>query len=381
MPEIVSQLPALDTLPGLLLLMTAFSGEFPATMVSRLPGADTYKEFAVKRLKRDKLIRSFYRDGLRGLRLTSAAKKMLLTSYPDWFQSALTGNTETNFLKSEITRRLRLHRMAEVLVLMNNIGISIFPWEKPAIFQATPIPTEFCFGQPAYYSSREVKEIGPQSSKIRGSRATGILLTDGGIFVVYNTAATEMKWEYKAEMRFKALLQIELCQQRLPTKFRNAPQDAIVFGSSMKPMEWLMGIESKATRSFFVLDGNFEHFYYLTNDHHGEVLLQLLCEPELKSSLDEILMENLSESRAGWPIVNDGFDESEAPVLFGYTCDMPRIKHFDTALSLHNQTGTLICFDFQEETMRRICGPRVSLQCIDFNAVERSVLHIPEEPD
>ena len=60
MPEIVSQLPALDTLPGLLLLMTTFSGEFPATMVSRLPGADTYKEFAVKRLKRDKLIRSFY---------------------------------------------------------------------------------------------------------------------------------------------------------------------------------------------------------------------------------------------------------------------------------------------------------------------------------
>ena len=57
------------------------------------------------------------------------------------------------------------------------------------------------------------------------------------------------------------------------------------------------------------------------------------------------------------------------------------IKHFDTALSLHNQTGTLICFDFQEETMRRICGPRVSLQCIDFNAVERSVLHISEEPD
>ena len=50
-----------------------------------------------------------------------------------------------------------------------------------------------------------------------------------------------------------------------------------------------------------MLDGNFEHFYYLTNDHHGEVLLQLLCEPELKASLDEILMENLSESRAGWP--------------------------------------------------------------------------------
>ena len=381
MPEIASLLPALDTLPGLLLIMIALSGEFPATMVSRLPGADTYKEFAIKRLKRDKLIRSFYRDGLRGLRLTSTAKKLLLTAYPIWFQSTLTGNTETNLLKSEIPRRLRLHRMAEVLLVMNNTGISTFPWEKPAIFQTASLPPDSFHGQTAYYSSREVKEIGPQSNKIRGSRATGILLTDGGIFVVYNTAATEMKWEYKAEMRLKALLQIELCQQRLPDRFRNAKQDAIVFGASMKQMEWLMGIESKATRSFFVLDGNFEHFYFLTNDHHGEVLLQLLCEPELKATLDEILMENLSESRVSWPIVNDGFDESNAPVLFGYTCDMPRIKHFDTALSLHDQTGTLICFDFQEKTMRRICGPRVSLQCIDFEAFERSVFHIPEGSD
>ena len=381
MPEIVRQLPALDTLPGLLIIMIALSGEFPATMVSRLPGADTYKEFAVKRLKRDKLIRSFYRDGLRGLRLTSTAKKLLLTAYPIWFQPTLTGNTETNYLKSEITRRLRLHRMAEMLLVMNNTGISTFPWEKPAIFQTTSLPPDAFHGQPAYYSSREVKEIGPQSTKIRGSRATGILLTDGGIFVVYNTAATEMKWEYKAEMRLKALLQIELCQQRLPDRFRNAQQDAIVFGSSMRQMEWLMGIGSKATRSFFVLDGNFEHFYFLTNDRYGEVLLQLLCEPELKAMLDEILMENLSESRAGWPIVNDGFDESEAPVLFGYTCDMPRIKHFDTALSLHGQTGTVICFDYQEETLRNICGPRVSLQCISFAAFERSVLHLSEESD
>ena len=374
-----NQLPALDTLPGLLLIMTAFSGEFPAPLVSRLPGADTYKEFAVKRLKRDKLIRTFYRDGLRGLRLTSTAKKLLLTSHPIWFQSVLTGNTETNFLKSEITRRLRLHRMAEVLVTMSNAGISAFPWEKPDIFQSVPVTADF--DQPTYYSSREVKEIGPQSAKIRGSRATGILLTDGGIFVVYNTATTEMKWEYKAEMRLKALVQIELCQLRLPSQFKSASQNAIVFGASMKQMEWLMGIGSKATRSFFVLDGNFEHFYFLTNDRHGEVLLQLLCKPEIKGLLDEILMENLSERRPGWPIIHDGFDENEAPVLFGYTCDMPRIKHFDTALALHNQVGTLICFDFQEETLRRICGPRVSLQSIDFEAFERSVLYLSEETD
>ena len=64
-----SSLPAPDTLPGLLLTLTALAGEFPTSLVHRLPGSDSYKEAAVKRLKREKLLRTYYHDGLRGLRL------------------------------------------------------------------------------------------------------------------------------------------------------------------------------------------------------------------------------------------------------------------------------------------------------------------------
>lgn len=49
-------LPALDTFPGLVLALTALSGELPTALVSRLPASDTYKEYAVKRLKRDNLV-------------------------------------------------------------------------------------------------------------------------------------------------------------------------------------------------------------------------------------------------------------------------------------------------------------------------------------
>lgn len=381
MSKTAHQLPAMDTLPGLFLTLTALSGEFPAAMVSRLPSADTYAEFIIKRLKHDKFIRTFYRNSLRGFRLTLTAKQLLLATYPSWFQSSLTGNTETNLPKSEITRRLRLHRMAEVLLLMRNADVVVFPWEKPPIFQAARAHIGYAIEHPTYYSSRELKEIGPQANKIRGSRATGVLLTGRGIFVIYNTADTEMKWEYKAEMRLKALLQIELCQKGLLDQYKSAAQSAIVLGADMTQMEWLMGIGSRATRSFFVLDGNFEHFYFLTNNRHGEVLLQMLYAPELQETLNAILIENLSEPQPNHSIVNDGFDENGAPVLFGYTCDMPRIKRFDTALALHDQAGTLICFDFQESALRHICGSRVSLQTIDFEAFERSVLHIQEETD
>lgn len=368
-----------SSLSILLLTLTALSGEFPATQISRLPSTDGYRKKVLKSLKGENLLRTYYRDNLRGLRLTTHGKRWLINNWPAQFGPLLTGDNMINAPKYTIPFRLRLHRMAEVLVTMHNAGLATFPWEKPAVFQPTP-PDDLFISRPAYFNSKEVKEIGPQGAKIRGSRATGVLLMDGGLFVVYNTAASQMKWEYKAEMRLKALLQIELCQRRLAEQLMDAPQSAIVFGSDMEQMPVLMGAGGDGRYNHFVLDGNFEHFYYLTNDRHGEVLLSLLCDAVERSYLDGLLSEDLGPLLPGWLVENDAMD-GEAPVLFAYTCDMPRIRRFDTSLSLHGMSGTLICFDYQEDAMRRVCGPAITIEAIDFEIYERSAFHHTEKTD
>ena len=369
-------LPSPDTFPDLLLTFVALSGELPSALVSRLPGSDSYKAYAVKILKREKLLRTYYHDGLRGLRLTSIAKNLLAARQPDRYLPLFTGDTATNTPKYSVPHRLRLHRMAEVLVTAYNAGLLTFPWEKPAAFQAEPDDASLYVG-PAYYSSREVKEIGAQATMIRGSRSTGILLCGSGIYAVYNTADTRMKWEYKAEVRLKAMMQTDLCHRRLADRFMDSPPGAIVFGDGMDQLEILMGQGDKETRNYLIMNGIFRCFHYLTLDHRGEVLLRLLCDPERKAALDGILSEDLAEVRSNWLIEHDAIDGNGCPVLFGYTCDMPRIRRFDDALGLHGQTGTVYCFDFQEPALRRVCGPRVALQSIDFEAFEGSVFHIP----
>ena len=181
-------------------------------------------------------------------------------------------------------------------------------------------------------------------------------------------------------MRFKALLQTELCQHRMPKQFANAELSAVVFGCGMEPMEGIFSADAHQMHNYFVFDGNVEHFYYLTNDHRGEIILQLLWNHELKSALDEILSEDLLANKLNWLIENDAMDIAGNPVLFAYTCDMPRIRRFDTALMLHGLTGTIFCFDFQSDTLRRICGPCITIQSIDFDAFERSLCHNTEEP-
>ena len=84
--------------------------------------------------------------------------------------------------------------------------------------------------------------------------------------------------------------------------------------------------------------------------------------------LDSILMEDLSPPLTGSPIENDAMD-GDTPVLFGYLCDMPRLRRFDTALALHVRRGVVVCFDFQEEAYRRCLGPQIRFQSLDFEQV------------
>lgn len=354
----------------LLLMLTALSGEFPAYQLERL-GSGAYMDNVVKGLKRDGLLRSYYKDKLRGFRLTAKAKALLLADNPGRFLFYLTGNCETNQPKSEITRRLRLHRMAEAIITMHGASISVFRDEKPEVFfpeglqiHAPPVTV------PAFYSSREMKELGTEFVKIRGTRAVGVLLTENQIFVVYNTGSAMMKWEYKSEMRTKALVKTVLCRERLAHQYRPDALHGLLLGGGMDMACQLLTGPEKGQRNYFILDGNYDRFHYIPNDHAGEVILNLLCSSRKMAELDEILSENLLPCQRGSVLENDGMNHKGQPVLFAYTMDLPRILRFHQALELQGITGVMLCFDFQVEALRQFCGERVAFETISLKKYE-----------
>ena len=80
-----------DTTKYRLLEMIGMCGEFPADQLNRLIPSASYAEKLITDLKAEHLIRTHYRDALRGYRLTKAAKEMLLSVSPLRFQCYLTG--------------------------------------------------------------------------------------------------------------------------------------------------------------------------------------------------------------------------------------------------------------------------------------------------
>ena len=55
--------------------MVGVCGEFPSGQLNRLIESESYAEKVITDLKQSKLIRTHYKDGLRGYRLTKRAKR------------------------------------------------------------------------------------------------------------------------------------------------------------------------------------------------------------------------------------------------------------------------------------------------------------------
>ena len=208
-----------------------------------------------------------------------------------------------------------------------------------------------------------------EAIKIRNSRMTGVLLAPSGIFLSYNCGPYHPKWDYRAELRAQAFLKL-FCGQRLPLLYSGAEPSGLLFGNDLEPFYQILAAGDSALCCFFLLDGNYRHFYYLTNDQKGETLLKLLCDPGKTARLNALLSQGRQKESPDLPIENDAIDENGDPVLFGYVPDIPRIYRFLTALSLQGRAGTLICFDFQEDVFRRLCGKNVTISAIHYQKFE-----------
>jgi hypothetical protein len=252
---------------------------------------------------------------------------------------------------------------------MHNADVLIYKDEKPDAFGADEQPA-LTIASPVFYTSREIKELEHNFDNVRGSRSAGVLLTETELFIVYNTGGSLMCWDYAAEIKTKSNLRQVLCFNRFPHQYRPINLRAMMLGNEMEQAYQILTSTGGQKRSYFILDNNYESFVYLTNDHNGEVLLKLLCDREKVNELNSILSLNLQDRDPGSIIENDAMDENGEPVMFAYDCDLSRVIRFNQALSVKNIKGTMICFDFQKDVLRRYCSDKVRFQTIDIKKLE-----------
>jgi len=350
--------------------MIAIAGEFPAAALRRLPIKESYRYKLMADLKEKKLIKVYAREGLRGYKLTAKARGMLMSSNPDRFGFFLTGNSETNKRLTDYKRRLRLHHTAEAMVTLSNIGIALYPDEKPLLFGETPAAPSKP-PKAAFYFSREMKNLGNEHLKIRSSRAAGVLFTEDAMLLTYNTGSNLMKWEYQTELRCKALLTARFCQDTATAIYSDAQVSGLMLGTGMDMALTLLLSTGGYHRQYFRLDGTFERFYYAPNNPEGETQIKILCSGSAKSALSNLLLSDLAPGNPGLRVEHDALSHEGVPVLLAFEFDLERLRRFHDSLELFGQSGLVYCFDFQKPPLEKYLGTMARFQTIDIKKTER----------
>ena len=364
-----------------LLSLTALSGECSPDILSRLGIGPSYGEKLVTKLKDEGLLKTHYKDRLRGYRLACGGKKLLLAQNPERFSFYLSGNTETNHPRSGYPRRLRLQQASHIYAMLLNAGITFFRDEKPLIFREEPQAGESVrMPLPIFYHSREVKELGTEAVKIGNSRIMGILFAPGCIYALFHTGTAPIKWEYQTELRVKTFLSHYVSRGILsrgsiePCYHPDTPIRLLFIGSGMDTALKLMESTGGFQKSYFCLDSSFDFFHYVPDDAAGETTLRLLCSPALQKALRSLLLSDLQPPCPDYGLEHDAVSEG-MPVLLAFDFDMLRLSRFRTALSFHGLAGNLVCFDFQKPVLQQYFGDAAAIETIDLYKFERRFLH------
>jgi hypothetical protein len=347
----------------MLLEMIAISGEYPTENINRLIPAPSYSKKIITKLIGKGLIKTIYKNGVRGYRLAIKGKRQLMAENPARFEGIFEGDVDTNKFRSDLPRRLRLHSLAQVYTLMLNAEICILQDIKPMMFDFPsqslgklsennlPIITEPCF-----YSSREQKGGIEESNAIEGSRAAGTLLTQTHAYAVYNTCDSQITWGEKVEQRYKAEVNNNLQQMSRLNQYSGGEVGGILIGESMESFERYLTAKKKKGSGLSFLANAYSPFYYITNDVCGEGQLKLLCDVDKMTKINEDLIARFNPPNTSYPIPHDALTEDGNPVLFCYLLNIPRLLRFFNGLSRHKKIGLVIALDFQIKVLQRYVG-------------------------
>lgn len=188
-----------------------------------------------------------------------------------------------------------------------------------------------------------------------------------------------MKWEYRTELKVKALLSYHASRGILsgmsdgPRYHPDTPIKALMIGDGMDTALKLMESTGGFQKSYFYLDSSFDYFHYIPDDAAGITMIRLLCSPALQKALRNLLLSDLQPPCSNYGLEHDALWDG-CPVLLAYDFDMLRISRFRTALSLNDITGHLICFDFQKAVLKQYFRETVSIETIDLKKFEGRLL-------
>lgn len=329
------------------------------------------------------------KEGLLEIKKTKAGKQINLKNwndasleYMDYLPSSFLINFEKE-MKEEVrksfydfSRGERLHKNAEIILMMHESGIKSYPNEKKDIREKNVWINN---ADKMYFTSMEIKAVKPYKvetgmdkdgvKKIIGSRLNGMLATPGGDYGVYNVGNRLIEWERYGESKMAQHLQRVLSEKR--KNYEKKDVECLLLASDEKLFIRVIENENdkqyKKKKILLNIDYAYESMYGLPIDHNGEKMLAIISSAGWKERMKERMMPEGAESRAAYSVACDGCINDIYILLFCIP-DIAKLKMFYKRAKLENDKKKfeIYCFTYQIPMLAALVGDCVTLRSIEL---------------
>lgn len=196
-----------DTLMIRTLELIALLGEATSDEIKKFSNSPSYAEKLITSMKKESYIKNYKSENKSTYRLMLKGKKYLMDNLPEVFSETFTGQKSMNRVRDDKRREERRKKLADILLLFHRADVKIFPDEKTLLkntaVNARTDTTDFTDGHRLeFYTSMEIKNIVPDFKKGIGSRALGILIAFGKLYIIYSTTDGNLLWRKDMEKEF-----------------------------------------------------------------------------------------------------------------------------------------------------------------------------------
>lgn len=316
----------------------------------------------ITRLKKERYISLRCKDGYRGYVLLEKGRNYLLSEYEKELSFFISGSGQTGHVKSEPEKRMRLYRMSEVWVFFWKAGIEILRNHKPDMDKGFVRDR----GKAFYYGSLEFKGM---SEAIRGSRSCGVLLSGDTVLVVYNTMDRNMKWAKKMECSMRTWTERMLLKGGY-----NSKADALIVGQNIKVLLKLLESDGGIKKDLFRPDDIYDQYYYIPMCREGILQIVLLTEKRKREKLKQSLFSRFSIKREKEYATYNVCDENGNPIYLVYDLEMRQLCRIKQEL-LWRPSVSIVCMDYQAETIREYLGEKVIIYELNAENVMKYLIN------
>lgn len=375
-------------------------------------GDNTYVQYAskIKEMKEEGLIEEVrvlsqeegYHKTLRLATIRPTDEKFMETfpSYAGHYYRYAVNNARSISFNKTKSAAIKAYRESEVVCMLSQTSVRIYPDEKVAIREEKPIPLY----PPCFYNSLEIKEGGSFKLKIKdndekneivGSRIMGMIISEGGIYGVYHTEDKQIKWTRSAEGQISnAMSKIinercvniseeereairkekeEKTKVRNRTEYENLPVDkipkvenAILIGSNSEIFAKTLKNDKPGKLNLY--ESGYEKFYALPYIKEGQQMLQVMVQKGWIEDLKQTYLKGMDTNTKNSSVSCDAIKDDKFILFFGIP-DLIKLKKFINNAVYYGEPEKFVvyCFDFQEEFIEKIADENITIWTTSFN--------------